>query len=203
LWAKDRINFLPYRDARARQLRRARLTKFVLAAGMGMLCALGGGEWQRFHTARLDARSTALEAALQQLEPSLAEMRTIERGLQAYTKRMALISQLSQSRWQAFELLAALGTAPSTGVVLVDLHDRVGRVIATGRTSGEHAVSAWTRRLKNIPAFSSVEIADIQRRSLAATSGAAGKETAFSVRMQLNGKVFAAMTSVPIKEKQE
>lgn len=187
-WAKDSINFLPYRYARARQLRRTRIKKFVLAAGIGMLCAFGGGEWQRFHTTRLDAQSTALDTALQQLEPSLAETRTLERSLQAYTKRMRLIGQLSRSRWQAFELLAALGMAPSTGVVLADLHDRAGRVIATGRTRGEHAISAWTRHLKSLPMFSSVEIADIQRRSMANTSGAIAKETAFSVRMQLNDK---------------
>jgi len=162
LLLEDAINFLPYRPMRRARRRRLLAMQFLLAACLGLCGALASGYWQHTHAARNVARRAQLERGLHQLEPAIAESRRLEHAIAAYARRAALIASLAVSRDDLFYLLQALGRARAAGLVLDEIHYRMGRAMVTGVSPDRRVFTAWTGQLERAVGLTEVDVVDIQ-----------------------------------------
>lgn len=142
-----RINLLPWRDERRRQLTQEFARQAVLAAVLA--AAVGGYAW--YHVNGLveaqEARNSYLEDQIAVLEEEIREIEELESTREQLIARMEVIQELQQRRPQVVHLFDQIARRLPDGVHLVEVHQEGDSLTLRGRAESNARVSAFMRNL--------------------------------------------------------
>ena len=157
-----RINLLPWRDERRRQLTREFARQAVLAALFA--AAIGGYAWyhvngmiehQRERNEYLEEQIAILQEEIQQIE----ELESTRRQLLA---RMNVIQRLQQRRPQIVHLFFEIAETLPDGVYLTQVTQKGDKLSVNGRAESNARVSSYMRRLDASPWLKDPELQIIE-----------------------------------------
>ncbi len=142
-----KINLLPWREERRKQLTQEFVRQAVLVA---ILAGLAGG-YAWYHVQGLideqKSRNQYLQDEIAKLEEDIKEIRDIEEKKQRLIKRMNIIQELQQRRPQIVHLFAEIaGTAPD-GLYLETLEQSGDDLTLKGFAESNSRVSNYMRNL--------------------------------------------------------
>lgn len=142
-----RINLLPWRDERRRQLTQEFTRQAVLA---GLLAALVGG-YGWYHVTGLveaqEARNAYLQEEISILDEEIREIDELESTREQLLARMEVIQRLQQRRPQVVHLFDQVARKLPNGVHLVEINQSGDDLTLRGRAESNSRVSAFMRNL--------------------------------------------------------
>lgn len=142
-----RINLLPWREERRRQL----TAEFARQAVLGALLAgvVGGYAW--YHVNGLveyqQDRNEYLEEQIAVLQEEIKEIQDLEKTRQQLLARMNIIQRLQQRRPQVVHLFFEIAETLPDGVFLTGLQQKSDKLTIEGRAESNARVSAYMRNL--------------------------------------------------------
>jgi len=142
-----RINLLPWREERRRQL----TAEFARQAVLGALLAalIGGYAW--YHVNGLvehqQERNKYLEEQIAVLQEEIREIQELEKTRQQLLARMNIIQRLQQRRPQIVHLFYEIADTLPDGVFLTGLQQQGDKLTIEGRAESNARVSAYMRNL--------------------------------------------------------
>lgn len=142
-----RINLLPWREERRRQMTQEFARQAVLAAVFA--AAVGGYAW--YHVNGLVDQQRGRNAYLQEqitvLRGEIAEIEELESTKQQLLARMNVIQDLQQRRPQIVHLFYEVADTLPDGVHLIEVTQRGDNLTLKGRAESNARVSAYMRNL--------------------------------------------------------
>ena len=146
-----RINLLPWREERRRQLTQEFARQAVL--GVILAAAVGGYGW--YHARGLveyqKERNKYLEEQIAVLQNEIREIQTLEQTRQQLLARMNIIQRLQQRRPQVVHLFFEIADTLPDGVFLTGLAQDGEKLTIEGRAESNARVSAYMRNLDASP----------------------------------------------------
>lgn len=146
-----RINLLPWREERRRQLTAEFARQAVLGAVLAAL--VGGYAW--YHVNGLvehqQKRNAYLEEQIAVLQNEIREIRELEKTRQQLLARMNIIQRLQQRRPQVVHLFYEIADTLPDGVFLTGLNQSGDKLKIEGRAESNARVSAYMRNLSASP----------------------------------------------------
>jgi type IV pilus assembly protein PilN len=146
-----KINLLPWREERRKQLTQEFARQAVLAAILAG--ALGGYGW--YHVNGLieqqQERNEYLEEQIAVLQEEIKEIRELEETKQQLLARMNVIQRLQQRRPQIVHLFSELAATLPDGVYLTSVTQSGDDLTLQGRAESNARVSAYMRNLGASP----------------------------------------------------
>jgi len=142
-----RINLLPWREERRRQL----TAEFARQAVLGAVLAgvVGGYAW--YHANGLvehqKDRNKYLEDQIAVLQEEIKEIQDLEKTRQQLLARMNIIQRLQQRRPQVVHLFFEIADTLPDGVFLTGLEQKADKLKIDGRAESNARVSAYMRNL--------------------------------------------------------
>ncbi len=148
-----RINLLPVRAAKKKELGRQQL---VLFAGLMFLAvALNGFWWWSVESdkgERLE-RETKLKSDIAQLERIIGEVNTISKDKEALEAKLAVLANLKKGRTGPVRLLDALATLMPPKAWVRELKEQGGSITLKGGAVSNEDVADLLREMKKSPFF--------------------------------------------------
>lgn len=142
-----RINLLPWREERRRQL----TTEFARQAVLGAVLAgvVGGYGWYHVHglVEYQQERNQYLEEQIEVLQEEIKEIQELEKTRQQLLARMNIIQRLQQRRPQVVHLFFEIAKTLPDGVFLTGLEQKGDKLTIEGRAESNARVSAYMRNL--------------------------------------------------------
>ena len=146
-----RINLLPWREGRRRQLTQEFARQAVLVAVFA--AAVGGYGW--YHMRGLvehqQARNEFLQDEIKVLQNEIKEIQKLESTRKQLLARMNIIQRLQQQRPQIVHLFFEVADTLPDGVYLTSLQQKSDRLTVRGRAESNARVSAYMRNLDASP----------------------------------------------------
>jgi len=146
-----RINLLPWREERRRQLTQEFARQAVL--GVVLAAAVGGYGW--YHARGLvehqKERNKFLEDQIAVLQNEIKEIQSLEQTRQQLLARMEIIQRLQQRRPQIVHLFFEIADTLPDGVFLTALEQKGDKLTIEGRAESNARVSAYMRNLDASP----------------------------------------------------
>ena len=146
-----RINLLPWREERRRQLTQEFTRQTVLAALFAAV--VGGYGW--YHVNGLidqqNRRNDYLEQEIQVLQKEIKEIEKLESTRQQLLARMNVIQRLQQRRPQIVHLFFEIADTLPDGVFLQQVTQTGDKLQVSGRAESNARVSSYMRRLDASP----------------------------------------------------
>lgn len=157
-----RINLLPWREERRKQLTQEFARQAVLGAALAAL--VGGYGW--YHVNGLidqqNARNNYLQDQIRVLQSEIREIRDLESTKQQLLARMNVIQRLQQRRPQIVHLFSELAATLPDGVYLTAVQQKGDNLTLQGRAQSNARVSAYMRNLGASPWLKNPELEVIQ-----------------------------------------
>lgn len=157
-----RINLLPWREERRRQLTQEFTRQTVLAAVFA--AALGGYGW--YHVNGLiddqERRNDYLEQQIQVLQEEIREIEELESTRQQLLARMNVIQRLQQRRPQIVHLFFEIADTLPDGVYLKKVTQKGDKLQVAGRAESNARVSSYMRKLDASPWLTDPQLQVIQ-----------------------------------------
>ena len=142
-----KINLLPWREERRKQLTKEFARQAVLAALFA--AAVGGYGW--YHVNGLieqqEERNAYLKEEIAVLQEEIKEIRELEKTKQQLLARMNVIQRLQQRRPQIVHLFSELAATLPDGVYLTSVSQSGDDLTLKGRAESNARVSAYMRNL--------------------------------------------------------
>ncbi|MDX1609146.1 MAG: PilN domain-containing protein [Halofilum sp. (in: g-proteobacteria)] len=146
-----RINLLPWREERRRQLTQEFARQAVLAVILAGV--VGGYGW--YHARGLveyqQERNQYLEEQIAVLQNEIKEIRNLEQTRRQLLARMNIIQRLQQRRPQVVHLFFEIADTLPDGVFLTELEQNGDNLTIKGRAESNARVSAYMRNLDASP----------------------------------------------------
>lgn len=146
-----RINLLPWREERRRQLTHEFTRQVVL--GVILAVAIGGYGW--YHARGLvehqEERNKYLEDQIAVLQNEIEEIQTLEQTRKQLLARMNIIQRLQQRRPQIVHLFFEIADTLPNGVFLTRVEQSGDDLTIVGRAESNARVSAYMRNLDASP----------------------------------------------------
>ena len=146
-----KINLLPWREERRKQLTQEFARQAVLGAVLA--AAVGGYGW--YHVNGLieqqKERNEYLEEQIAVLEEEIKEIRELEETKQQLLARMNVIQRLQQRRPQIVHLFSEIAATLPDGVFLTSVNQSGDNLTLKGRAESNARVSAYMRNLGGSP----------------------------------------------------
>ena len=146
-----KINLLPWREERRKQLTQDFIRQAVLGAVLA--AAVGGYAWYHVNglIAQQEERNAYLEEQIAVLEEEIREIRELEETKQQLLARMNVIQRLQQRRPQIVHLFSELADTLPDGVYLTSVTQSGDELTLQGRAESNARVSAYMRNLGGSP----------------------------------------------------
>ncbi|MDZ7748040.1 MAG: PilN domain-containing protein [Halofilum sp. (in: g-proteobacteria)] len=146
-----KINLLPWREERRKQLTQEFARQAVLGAVLA--AAVGGYGW--YHVNGLieqqEQRNSYLQEQIAVLQEEIKEIRELEQTKQRLLARMNVIQRLQQRRPQIVHLFSELAATLPDGVYLTSVTQSGDDLTLKGRAESNARVSAYMRNLGSSP----------------------------------------------------
>lgn len=162
----NRINLLPWREARRRQQQRDFMT---LLAGTALLAALGVvaahvqiGGWIEHQ----EARNALLRAEIQQLEQTAQKIKEMDKVKARLLGRLESIQNLQQSRPGIVLAFDELARMVPQDIYLNSLKGEGNRITLTGIARSNNVVSNFMRSLADSASFSEPTLKVIESKDI-------------------------------------
>jgi len=157
-----RINLLPWREERRKQLTQEFARQAVLGAA---LAALVGGYGWYYVNGLIDqqkARNDYLQEQISVLQSEIREIRDLESTKKQLLARMNVIQRLQQRRPQIVHLFSELAETLPDGVYLTSVQQSGEDLTLQGRAQSNARVSAYMRNLGASPWLKNPQLQVIQ-----------------------------------------
>lgn len=146
-----RINLLPWREERRRQLTQ----EFARQAVLGVILAAVVGGYGWYHARGLveyqQDRNKFLEEQISVLQSEIKEIQNLEQTRKQLLARMNIIQRLQQRRPQVVHLFFEIADTLPDGVFLTELEQNGDTLTIKGRAESNARVSAYMRNLDASP----------------------------------------------------
>ena len=157
-----RINLLPWREERRRQLTQEFARQAVLAALFAV--AVGGYAWYHVN-GMIDyqrERNDYLEEQIAVLQEEIEQIEELESTRRQLIARMNVIQRLQQRRPQIVHLFFEIADTLPDGVYLTQVTQKGDKLSVNGRAESNARVSSYMRRLDASPWLTDPELQIIQ-----------------------------------------
>lgn len=146
-----KINLLPWREERRKQLTQEFARQAVLGAILA--AALGGYGWYHVNglVEQQEQRNEYLQEQIAILQEEIEEIRELEQTKQRLLARMNVIQRLQQRRPQIVHLFSELAATLPDGVYLTSVAQSGDDLTLKGRAESNARVSAYMRNLGASP----------------------------------------------------
>jgi len=145
----SRINLLPWREARRKELK----TRFFTMIGVAALLAAGiWGIFHLYHTQLIEHqifRNTYLEQQISLLDKKIKEIEELEKEKERLLARMRAIEQLQGNRPLIVRFFDELVNSLPEGVSVISLNQDGQAVTITGVAQSNARVSSFMRNLES------------------------------------------------------
>ncbi len=143
-----RINLLPWREERRRQLTR----EFARQAVLGAILAVVAGGYAWYHVnGMIDyqrERNAYLQDEISKVQEKIAEIKELEKTRRQLVARMDVIQRLQQRRPQIVHLFYEIAATLPDGVYLTQVTQKGDKLAVNGRAESNARVSSYMRQLE-------------------------------------------------------
>lgn len=159
-----RINLLPWREERRRQLTR----EFARQAALGVVLALVAGGYAWYHVnGMIDyqrERNAYLEKEIAKVQEKIKEIEELEETRRQLVARMDVIQRLQQRRPQIVHLFYEIAATLPEGVYLTEVTQKGDNLAVNGRAESNARVSSYMRQLQASPWLEDPELQVIEAK---------------------------------------
>ena len=157
-----RINLLPHREQKHKQLQQ----QFLVL--LGMFAALGAVIWFAVHSVMSDqlaqrqGRNAYLEAEVVKLDKQIEEIKKLKELTVALLQRKKVVEALQANRGETVYLLDQMVRQLPDGVYLKNIQQKGNQVNITGFAQSNARVSTFMRNLESSPYLEKPSLAEIK-----------------------------------------
>jgi type IV pilus assembly protein PilN len=144
-----RINLLPHREAKRKQLNNDFYSLLALAGIVGALVVIGVGGIFSARLAAQNERNNFIKAENDKLDKKIEEISTLKQEIDSLKARQQAVEDLQGDRNQPVYLLDELVKLTPEGVYLRSLKQDGQRVVLSGYAQSQERVSELLRNLGN------------------------------------------------------
>jgi type IV pilus assembly protein PilN len=142
-----RINLLPHREAKRKQMQAAFVAMLVLGGLLGVAVVLAVGGWNASRIAIQDQRNTVLATENAALDKKIKDIATLKEEINALKSRQQAVEDLQGDRNQPVYLFDELVRQTPEGVQLRSFEQSGQRVILNGYAQSQERVAELLRNL--------------------------------------------------------
>jgi type IV pilus assembly protein PilN len=162
----SRINLLPWREVRRKELQ----TQFLITIGIAALFAgIVWGAVHFYHTQLIEqqvARNSYIEAQISLLDKKIKEIEELEREKERLLSRMRAIEQLQGNRPLIVHFFDELVNKLPEGVSVLTINQRATALTITGVAQSNARVSSFMRNLDSSEWLQNPQLDIIQTQDL-------------------------------------